>query len=83
MNGVSIGSINLVAEKNYKLDPITFIVNKMIAFVTSPWLFAAIGVAIIIFIILERRRRRILRKKRRDAQRRRNRELMRKIDDFE
>ena len=81
INGKSIGVLNLVAEKSYKLDPITFLVNKMIAFVTSPWLFVGIALFIAIVILLERRRRRILRKKRRDAQRKRNRELIRKIDE--
>lgn len=81
LNGKSIGKLNLLAEKSYALDPITFVINKMVAFVTSPWLFAAIALAIAIFIFLERRRRRILRKKRRDAQKKRNRELLRKIDE--
>ena len=83
VNGVSIGFVNLLAEKNYNLDPVTFAVNKMIAFATSPWLFVAIAVVIFLFIMSERRRRRILRKKRSDARKQRNRELMRKIDDFE
>lgn len=79
-NGVSIGRYNLVAEKNYNLDPVTFAVNKIIAFVTSPWLFLAIAVLIFLLIMKERRRRRILRKKRAEARRQRNREIMRKID---
>ncbi len=76
VDGKSIGTVNLLAKKSYKLDPITFIVNKMIAFITSPWLFVAIAFAIFIFVIVERRRRRILRQKRREARKRRNRELM-------
>lgn len=83
VNGVSIGFVNLLAEKSYNLDPVTFAVNKMIAFATSPWLFVAITIVIFLFIMSERRRRRILRKKRRNARKQRNRELMRKIDDFE
>ena len=79
VNGKSIGMVNLLAEKSYKLDPITFLVNKMIAFITSPWLFVAIAVLIFILIMAERRRRRILRKKRRDARNKRNRELMQSI----
>ena len=82
VDGKSIGTVNLLAEKSYKLDPITFIVNKMIAFATSPWLFVAIGVIIFVIIMAERRRRRILRKRRRDARNKRNRELMRSIDDI-
>ena len=81
INGKSIGSVNLLAEKSYKLDPITFAVNKMKAFVTSPWLFITIAILIFFFIMAERRRRRILRKRRRDARNKRNRELMRSIDD--
>lgn len=58
-------TVNLVADKDYVLDPISFVVNKMIAFVTSPWLFVAIVLVIVVFIIIERRRRRVLRQKRR------------------
>ncbi len=83
IDGNSIGTVNLLAEKSYKLDPVTFVVNKIIAFVTSPWLFVAIALVIFIFIMAERRRRRILRKKRRDARNKRNRELLRSIDDIE
>ncbi len=79
LDGKSIGTVNLLSEKNYNLDPITFLVNKMIAFVTSPWLFVAIGVVIFILVMAERRRRKILRKRRRDARNRRNRELLRSI----
>ena len=79
-NGVSIGRYNLVAEKNYNLDPITFVVNKIIDFVTSPWLFLAIAVFVFLLIMKERRRRRILRKKRMEARRQRNRELIKKME---
>lgn len=82
LNGKSIGTVNLLAEKSYKLDLITFLVNKMIAFVTSPWLFVAIAVIIFVLVMAERRRRRILRKKRRDARNKRNRELIRSIDEL-
>ncbi len=82
-DGVSIGTVNLLADKSYKLDIITYLVNQMIAFITSPWLFVSIAALIFVFIMLERRRRRILRKKRRDARKKRNRELLKKIDDFE
>lgn len=82
-NGSPIGTVNLLADKSYKLDIVTYLVNKMIAFVTSPWLFVSIAVLVFMFFMLERRRRRILRKKRRDARKKRNRELLKKIDDFE
>jgi len=75
-DGESIGSVNLLAGKSYKLDPVTFAVNKMIAFVTSPWLFVSIALVIFVLIMAERRRRRILRKKKREARRRRNMELI-------
>ena len=80
LNGVSIGTLNLIADKNYNLDPITFVVNKMIAFVTSPWMFVFIAILIFVFVMVERRRRRILRKRRREARAKRNKELMQKID---
>ncbi|MBQ3023176.1 MAG: D-alanyl-D-alanine carboxypeptidase [Clostridia bacterium] len=79
VNGKSIGSVNLLAKKSYKLDPITYIVNKMIAFVTSPWLFVTIAFVIFILIMAERRRRRILRKKRREARKKRNQQLIESI----
>ena len=81
VNGKSIGMVNLLAEKSYKLDPITFAVNKMVDFVTSPWLFIAIAIVIFVLIMAERRRRRILRRKRKEARARRNRELMQGIYD--
>jgi len=80
-NGVSIGFVNLLAEKSYKLDLVTYLINKMIAFITSPWLYISIGVLILGLIMFERRRRRILRKKRNDARKKRNRELLSKIDE--
>lgn len=80
LDGESIGTINLVSDKSYKLDPITFVVNKMIDFVTSPWMFVFAFLMIFVFVMAERRRRRILRKKRRDARKKRNMELIRNID---
>ncbi len=80
LNGVSIGTINLIADKNYNLDPITFVVNKMIAFVTSPWMFVFIAILIFVLVMAERRRRRILRKRRREARAKRNKELMKEIE---
>ena len=82
LNGTSVGIINLVAEKSYALDPVTFIINKMIAFVTSPWLYVTIVLLLFVFIMAERRRRRILRKKRREARKKRNLELINKLDDY-
>ena len=79
-NGQSIGTLNLLAEKNYKLDPVTFFINKLKAFFTSPWLYVLIILLIAFFVLAERRRRRILRKKRRDARKKRNRELINSID---
>ncbi|MBE7033345.1 MAG: D-alanyl-D-alanine carboxypeptidase [Ruminococcaceae bacterium] len=82
-DGVSIGTVDLLADKSYKLDLITFLMNRIIAFVTSPWLFVTLAAIVFVFVMLERRRRRILRKKRRDARKKRNRELIRRMDDFE
>lgn len=80
LNGASIGTLNLVADKGYNLDPVTFVVNKMLAFVTSPWLFVFLAAVIFVLVMMERRRRRILRKKRNEARRKRNNELMQKIE---
>ncbi len=76
----SIGVVNLVADKNYALDPITFIVNKMIAFVTSPWLFVTIALVITAFILYERRRRKLLRQKRREERAKRSKLMIEEID---
>ncbi len=75
VDGKSIGSVSLVSDRTYALDPISFVVNKMIAFITSPWLYIAIVFAIFLFIMLERRKRKIARKKRMDARRRRTQEM--------
>lgn len=82
IGGKSIGFVNLVADKDYALDPITFVINKMIAFVTSPWLYVTIVLLIVILVILERRRRRILRRKRREARARRSREMVQKLNEM-
>ena len=75
VNGVSVGSVKLVADKDYNFDPITFLVNKMVAFFTSPWLF--VGIIILIFVLrtLSIRRKRIRRKIRNAKRRSRNKEL--------
>ncbi len=79
VDGKSIGKVNLVSDKDYALDPVTFIVNKIIAFVTSPWLYITVVLAIAVFIIFERRRRKIARKKRMEAKRKRSKELAAKM----
>ena len=79
VNGASVGTINLIADKEYRFDPITFVVSKTIDFFTSPWLFVVIALVIVILILLERRRRRILRKKRRMERNKRNQELMKSV----
>lgn len=66
LDGELICAVNLIADKDYTLDPISFVVNKMIAFVTSPWLFVVIIIAFVLFVMYERRRRRIQRQKRRE-----------------
>lgn len=75
LNGTSVGTVKLVADKDYKFDLITFLINKTVEFFTSPWMFAVIFAVIVVLIMAERRRRRILRKRRRDARKRRNREI--------
>lgn len=75
VDGITVGKTNLISDKDYALDPISYIFNKIMAFIKSPWLFVCIFLLIFIFIMLERRRRRILRKKRR-AQREKRRKMM-------
>lgn len=75
VNGVSVGSVKLVTDKDYNFDPITFIINKMVAFFTSPWLF--VGIVILLFVLrtLSIRSRRIKRKIRNAKRQSRNKEL--------
>ncbi len=80
LNNKRIGDIKLLADKDYVLDPVTFIVNKIVAFFTSPWLFVVIALVLVFLILMERRRRRILRKKRREARKRRNQEMIEMIE---
>lgn len=75
LDGKVIGKVNLISDKDYALDPISYVFNKIMAFIKSPWLFVCIFLLIFVFIMLERRRRRILRKKRR-AQREKRRKMM-------
>lgn len=82
LNGASVGVVSLVADKDYKFDPITFFINKLIAFLKSPWLFVCIGVIIILLILKERHRRKLIRKKRREAKIERNKQIMNDIDKY-
>ncbi len=79
VNGESVGSVDLVADKDYKFDALAFIVNKTVSFFTSPWLFVVILFVIIILINAERHRRKMLRIKRRENREKRNKELRQKI----
>ena len=80
LDGKLICAVNLVSDKDYVLDPISFLVNKMIAFVTSPWLFVVIILTLIAFIIIERRRRLIRRQKRRQERANRRKMMEEEID---
>ena len=80
MNNELIATVDLLSDKDYKLDPVTYLVNKVVAFVTSPWLYAVIILLLLLIVLAERRRRRILRKKKRDARKKRNKELVRSIE---
>lgn len=80
INGVFAGSVNLVADMDYRFDPVTFIVNKIIAFVFSPWLYITIIGLLILWIALERRRRKRLREKRRQQRMMRNKEIVKQFE---
>ena len=82
LNGTSVGVVSLIADKDYKFDPITFFINKLIAFLKSPWLFVCIAVVIILLIFKERHRRKVIRKKRREAKIERNKQIMKDIDTY-
>lgn len=72
-DGKSAGTINLVADKEYKFDVISYIGDGFINFVTSPWFIGLLilAAAAVIFIFYKRRKRRIELERRRRARKRR------------
>ncbi|MBR1969308.1 MAG: D-alanyl-D-alanine carboxypeptidase [Clostridia bacterium] len=82
LNGVSVGCIPLVADKNYTFDPVAYFINKIIAFIKSPWLFITIFVVVVLLILKERHRRKVKRIERRKAKLERNRRMMEDINNY-
>ncbi len=82
LNGASVGTIPLVADKNYKFDPITYFINKINAFIKSPWLFVVIFLAIVLLILKERHRRSVIRKERKKAKMERNKKMIEDINNY-
>lgn len=80
LDGKSVGKVKLLSEKNYKLDVVTFIINKMVDFFTSPLFFVILAFILAGFVMAERQRRKILRKRRREARKKRNEELIRSMN---
>ncbi len=79
VNGKEAGMVELVADKDYNFDPLKFLVNKVVWFFTSVWIFVVIIIALIVYVNIERRRRRKLREKRRENRQKRNMELEQKM----
>ena len=67
-NGETLGTIPLVADKTYHLNPLLFLLNGFIWIITSPWFFIPV-LAMVIFITSVRLRRRHRRQQKRIAQR--------------
>lgn len=82
LNGNSVGTVMLVADKNYKFDPITYFINKLIAFLKSPWLLVAIILIIALLILKERHRRKVLRNERKRAKMERNKRMIEDINNY-
>ena len=80
IDGTSVGSVDLVADMDYRFDPITFLVNKIVAFVISPWIYVAVIICLISWVLIERKRRKMLRKKRIEQRKLRNKELVKQFD---
>ncbi len=84
-NGVSAGSISLVADKDYKFDVFSFIVDGFKSIVTSPiFIGGIIFIALaIIYVRYKRRQRRIEKQRRQRAKRRREAEeaMRRRLED--
>lgn len=82
LNGNPVGTVPLVADKNYNFDPITFFINKIMAFVKSPWLFVSIALIIILLVLKERHRRKVLRNERKKAKMERNKKMIEDINNY-
>lgn len=82
LNGVSVGSVPLVSDKNYNFDPITYFINKISAFIKSPWLFLVIFIIIAGLILKERHRRKVIRRERKKAKLERNKRMMEDINNY-
>lgn len=84
-DGVSAGVIDLVADKDYKFDVLSFITGGIVSFVTSP-IFIGVIILLLIAIIYIRykcRQRRLEKQRRLRAKRRREAEeaMRRKLDE--
>ena len=67
-DGERLGTVTLVADKNYHLNPLLFLLNGFIWIITSPWFFIPV-LAIVIFVASVRLHRRRRRRQKRIAQR--------------
>ncbi len=72
-DGKSVGTVNLVADKDYKFDAISFVGEGIVRVVTSPlFIIGLIAVIfIIIYVCVKKRRKRLLRQKRMRERKRR------------
>lgn len=82
LNGVSVGCVPLVSDKNYNFDPITYFINQINAFIKSPWLFVVMFIVIAGFILKERHRRKVIRRERKKAKLERNKKMMEDINNY-
>ena len=82
LNGVSVGSVPLISDKNYNFDPVTYFINKLNAFIKSPWLFVVIFLIIVLLILKERHRRSVIRKERKKAKMERNKKMIEDINNY-
>ncbi len=86
-DGDSAGTVNLVADKDYKFDPISFIGDGFVGFITSP-IFVGLVIAafVAVLYIRGRRRKNIAVRKRRERERRKmaaEQELRRRMEEYD
>ncbi len=63
-DGDSLGSIPLIADKAYRLNPLLFLLNGLISILTSPFFFVPVLILLVVIAcIREKRRRRVQRQR--------------------
>lgn len=70
VDGVSVGTVNLVATKDYAFDPVKNVLNVVGSIFTSPWLYLPFILFFVVLVIIRQYNYTIRRKKRAAARKR-------------